>query len=117
MTLTRNSLQSLNPSFEVSAHETSIDANPPVARSSRRRKTALAAGRHGAPTLHARDERHHRLEDGIQRKDRKIIHDAQLSLNGTIKFIQNQLCYEYSPIRAKRDNPDLWDVVCFSRSE
>jgi len=55
-----------------------------------------------------------RLEDGIQRKDRKIIHDAQLSLNGTIKFIQNQLCYEYSPIRAKRDNPDLWDVVCFS---
>jgi hypothetical protein len=54
------------------------------------------------------------LESGIQRKNRKIIRDAQLSLNGTIKFIQSQLCYEYSPIRAQRDNPELLDVVCFS---
>src|ERR1019366_1891249 len=55
-----------------------------------------------------------RLEEGIQRKDRKIVRDAQASLIGTIKYIQSQLCYEYGPIRAKQDNPDLWDVVCFS---
>ena len=55
-----------------------------------------------------------RLEDGIQRKNRKIIREAQSSLDGTMRFIQNQLCYEYSPIRAQRDNPDLWDVLCFS---
>ena len=55
-----------------------------------------------------------RLEDGIQRKNRKIVRDAQASLNGTMRFIQNELCYEYSPIRASRDNPDLWDVLCFS---
>jgi hypothetical protein len=55
-----------------------------------------------------------RLEEGIQRKDRKIVRDAQASLIGTMKYIQSQLCYEYSPIRAKQDNPDLWDVVCFS---
>jgi hypothetical protein len=29
-------------------------------------------------------------------------------------YIQSQLCYEYSPIRAQRDNPELLDVVCFS---
>ena len=55
-----------------------------------------------------------RLEEGIQRKDRKIVRDAQASLNGTMKYIQSQLCYEYNPIRAQRDNPELLDVVCFS---
>jgi hypothetical protein len=55
-----------------------------------------------------------RLEDGIQRKDRKIIRDAQAALTGTVKYIQSQLCYEYSPIRAQRNNPELLDVVCFS---
>jgi hypothetical protein len=55
-----------------------------------------------------------RLEDGIQRKDRKIIRDAQASLTGTMRFIQTNLCYEYSAIRANRENPDGWDVVCSS---
>jgi hypothetical protein len=55
-----------------------------------------------------------RLEDGIQRKNRRIIRDAQASLNGTMRFIQNELCYEYSPIRASRETPDCWDVVCSS---
>ena len=55
-----------------------------------------------------------RLDDGIQRKNRRIIRDAQASLNGTMRFIQNELCYEYSPIRASRETPDCWDVVCSS---
>ena len=55
-----------------------------------------------------------RLEDGIQRKNRKIVRDAQASLNGTMKYIQSQLCYEYRPIRASRETPDCWDVVCSS---
>ena len=55
-----------------------------------------------------------RLEDGVQRKNRRIIRDAQASLNGTMRFIQNELCYEYSPIRASRETPDCWDVVCSS---
>ena len=55
-----------------------------------------------------------RLEEGIQRKDRKIVRDAQASLYGTMKYIQSQLCYEYRPIRASRETPDCWDVVCSS---
>ena len=54
------------------------------------------------------------LEDGIHRKNRKIIRDAQLSLIGTMKYIQSQLCYEYRPISASREAPDCWDVVCSS---
>ena len=55
-----------------------------------------------------------RLEDGVQRKNRRIIRDAQASLNGTMRFIQNELCYEYWPVPKDREIPDLWSMTCFS---
>ena len=54
------------------------------------------------------------LEEGIRRKDRKIIRDAQASLTGTMRLIQTSLCYEYYPVTRDCDVPDLWSANCQS---
>ena len=53
-------------------------------------------------------------EKGLRTRRRKKILSAHAAITGTVRLVQAELCHEYEPIRPRDDNPDLWDVVCFS---
>jgi hypothetical protein len=53
-------------------------------------------------------------EIALRTKNRRETLSAHAAITGTVRLIQAELCYEYSPIRARRDCPDMWDVICFS---
>jgi hypothetical protein len=55
-----------------------------------------------------------RQEEGLRTHNRKVILEAHAAIVGTRRLIAAELCYEYSAMPAKRDNPNCWDVLCFS---
>jgi hypothetical protein len=62
-----------------------------------------------------------RVMDAVDRQDiglttlnKRMILDAHSVITGTVRLINNELCYEYSPVRPPRDRPDQWGILCFS---